>query len=92
MSATPDGRLSGEPLSKNMSPVIGMDRGGITTLINSVSKIDFSCFPHAGILDLVLHPTAVAGEDGLSAFGALVRTYFNKGGIHCSSTFFRQKP
>lgn len=80
MSATPDGRLSGEPLSKNMSPVIGMDRGGITTLINSVSKIDFSCFPHAGILDLVLHPTAVAGEDGLSAFGALVRTYFNKGG------------
>ena len=27
MKATPDGRLAGEPLSKNMSSVIGMDRG-----------------------------------------------------------------
>ena len=80
MCATPDGRLAGAPLSKNLSPVIGMDRGGITTLLNSVSKINFINYPHSAILDLILHPTAVSGEDGLRAFGALVRTYFKKGG------------
>lgn len=78
--ATPDGRKEGEPFSKNLSPVIGMDRGGITTLLNSIGKIDFSKFPHAGMLDLVLHPTAVSGEDGLEAFAGLVKTYFAKGG------------
>lgn len=78
--ATPDGRKEGEPFSKNLSPVIGMDRGGITTLLNSVGKIDFSQFPHAGMLDLILHPTAVSGDDGLEAFAGLVKTYFSKGG------------
>ncbi|MBQ7387040.1 MAG: hypothetical protein IJW03_02620, partial [Clostridia bacterium] len=31
-------------------------------------------------IDIVLHPTAVSGDDGLCAFSALVRTYFAKGG------------
>ena len=78
--ATPDGRKEGEPFSKNLSPVIGMDRGGITTLLNSVGKMDFSQFPHAGMLDLILHPTAVSGDDGLEAFAGLVKAYFAKGG------------
>ncbi len=80
MCATPDGRCAGEPLSKNLSPVIGMDRGGITTLLNSMGKMDFTNFPHSAMLDLVLHPTAVSGDDGLEAFAGLVRTYFKKGG------------
>lgn len=80
MCASADGRGAGEPISKNLSPVIGMDRGGITTLIGSVSKIDFTSFPHSAMLDLILHPSAVGGDDGLSAFAALVRTYFARGG------------
>ena len=80
MCATPDGRGAGEPFSKNLSPVIGMDRGGITTLLHSVEKIDFTNFPHSGMLDLILHPTVVSGEDGLVAFGSIVKTYFKKGG------------
>ncbi len=80
MCATPDGRLAGEPISKNLSPVIGMDRGGITALMNSLCKMDFTNFPHSAMLDVILHPTAVSGEDGLSVFASLVRTYFAKGG------------
>ncbi|MBQ6823758.1 MAG: hypothetical protein IJP27_03820 [Clostridia bacterium] len=79
-AATVDGRKAGEPFSKNNSPVIGMDRGGITVLLNSLCKIDFSKFTHAGMLDLVLHPTAVEGVNGMNAFSALVRTYFAQGG------------
>lgn len=80
MDATPDGRLKGEPLSKNLSPSVGMDRSGITTLINSVCNIDFTLFPHAGIFDLILHPSAVAGSDGLEAFYGILKTYFDGGG------------
>ena len=91
MCATPDGRSAHMPFSKNLSPTIGMDRGGVTTLLNSVSKIDFTEFPHSGMLDLILHPTAVSGEDGLSAFAALVRTYFAKGGHSLQFNIFSSK-
>lgn len=78
--ATPDGRLAGEPFSKNLSSVIGMDRGGVTTFLRSVAKIDFTDFPHAGMVDVVLHPSAVSGDEGLVAFRALVRAFFRMGG------------
>ena len=34
--ATPDGRLSGEPLSENQSAVYGCDKQGVTALLHSV--------------------------------------------------------
>ncbi len=37
--ATPDGRLAGEPLSENQSPVYGCDREGPTALLHSVSAL-----------------------------------------------------
>ncbi len=78
--ASPDGRLAGEPFSKNLSAVVGMDRNGVTGFLDSVSKIDFSDFPHAGIADVLLHPSAVSGKEGLEAFAGLIRGYFAKGG------------
>lgn len=78
--ASPDGRKAGEPFSKNLNPCVGMDRGGITVTMNSLTKIDFTESPHAAMVDFVLHSSAVSGEDGLAAFAALVRTYFKKGG------------
>ncbi len=88
MSATPDGRLAGKPLSKNLSPVSGMDKKGLTALINSVTKIDFVNFPHSGMMDFVLHPSAVSGEDGLVAFAGIVKTFFKKGGHSCQFNVF----
>ena len=32
------------------------------------------------MLDVALHPSAVAGSEGLSAFVALIRTFFSRGG------------
>ena len=78
--ASVDGRMAGEPFSKNLCSVVGMDRGGVTTLMNSVCHIDATNLPHSGMLDVVLHPTAVSGEDGLVAFCGLVKGYFAKGG------------
>ena len=86
--ATPDGRKCGEPLSKNLCPVTGMDKNGITALINSVTKLDFTDYPNGAVLDIVLHPSAVSGEDGLMAMYALLKTYFIKGGMTMHGNVF----
>ena len=86
--ATPDGRRAGEPLSKNLCASVGMDRKGITALINSVTNIDFADFPTGSVLDIVLHPTAVSGEDGLEAFYSVLSTYFKKGGFAMHGNIF----
>lgn len=79
--ATADGRLAGEPLSKNMGAETAMDREGVTALINSVTRIDYTKTPNGTVLDLTLHPTAVAGEGGLGAMLTLLNTYLIKGGF-----------
>ncbi len=68
-------------MSKNMSAVVGRDKAGITSLINSVTKIDYSTVPNGTVLDVVLHYTAVTGNDGLAAMKALLKAFLKKGGI-----------
>jgi formate C-acetyltransferase len=87
--ATPDGRLAGEPLSKNNSAVTGMDRKGITGLIHSAVRLRPNLFPDGAVLDFVIHPSAVAGEDGLDAFLSLIKVYFDKGGVVMHGNVFR---
>lgn len=86
--ATPDGRKTGEPLSKNLCASPAMDRSGITSLIRSVTKIDLAEFSTGSVLDVVLHPTAVQGDDGLTAFYGLLKTYFNRGGFAMHGNVF----
>ena len=86
--ATPDGRRAGEPLSKNLCATVGMDRKGITALIGSVTKIDHADFPTGSVLDIMLHPSAVSGEDGLDAFYGILLTYMKKGGFAMHGNVF----
>lgn len=85
---TPDGRLAGEVLSKNLCASVGMDRKGVTALIRSATRIDHSRFPNGTVLDVVLHPSAVKDEDGLNAFYALLKTYFTLGGMALHGNVF----
>lgn len=78
--ATADGRKKGEPLNKNLSATIGMDKNGAISLIKSVTSIDATLAPNGAVLDLTLHPSAVHGEKGLDAFVALVEMFFADGG------------
>ncbi len=86
--ATPDGRLAGEVLSKNLCATVGMDKHGITALINSATKIDHSKFPNGTVLDVVLHPSAVSGDDGLDAFYSLLKAYMAKDGMAMHGNVF----
>lgn len=80
-AALPDGRLCSTPLSKNMNAVIGCDKSGITALINSVTKLDYENIPNGTVLDLMLHTSAVNGDDGIRAMIGILKAYMLKGGI-----------
>jgi pyruvate formate-lyase/glycerol dehydratase family glycyl radical enzyme len=79
--ATPDGRLSGTPLSEGISPVQGMDRNGPTAVVRSMARLDHArCC--GTLLNMKFHPSALSGQEGLRKFAHLIRTYFGLGGHH----------
>ena len=80
IGALPSGRMAGEPMSKNMDAVIGMDRNGITALMDSVLKVDMRQFPCGTCLDIMLHPTSVRGDEGIGVLVSLIRAFIAHGG------------
>jgi len=87
-AATPDGRKAGEEMSKNASPTNGMDRKGATALIQSAYSLIPSLFAESFCVDVMLHPSAVEGEDGLVAMDALLTTYLNHDGMSIQFNIF----
>ena len=78
--ALPDGRKAGTSLAPGVGATPGRDMNGATGLIGSVAKLDFTETPNGSVLDVMLHPTAVKGDDGLDAFVTLIKTFFAQGG------------
>ena len=79
--ATPDGRRKGEEFSKNLSPTMGADTEGVTALISTLASLDSREFAGDFPLDVMLHPSAVAGEKGLEAMKSIVFQYYANGGL-----------
>ena len=80
VGATPDGRLSGTPFSENQSPTYGADKKGITSLLNSVSKLPFDKAVTGGF------NIAFAQRTPAEILKALVLGYFDNGGYHVGVT------
>lgn len=78
--ATPDGRYAGEEISKNGSPSVGMDKNGVTALINSAVKTKPYTYCESYCVDIMLHPSAVTGDEGLAVMKSLLFTYMERGG------------
>lgn len=78
--ATPDGRYAGDEISKNGSPSVGMDREGVTALIKSALKARPYTYCESFCLDVMLHPTAVSGDEGLEIMKSLLFMYMKDGG------------
>mgnify|MGYP000207750045 CR=1 FL=1 len=77
--ATPDGRLAGEEISKNLSPAPGSDTEGVTALINTLSSLDAEDMPMDIPLDVMIHPSSVSGDVGLDVMRTLVERYHSYG-------------
>jgi len=78
--ALPDGRKAHEPLAPGVGAAPGQDKSGVTALIESVTQLDFCKTPNGAVLDVMLHPSAVRGPEGLDAFVSLIQTFFTRGG------------
>jgi len=86
--ATPDGRKSGEEVSKNGSPSIGADKEGVTALINSMIGIKPYLYCESACLDVMLHSSAVEGDDGIDAMYILLENYMNRLGMSIQFNVF----
>lgn len=86
--ATPDGRKTGDEISKNVSPVIGMDKNGVTALIRSATKLLPYHYHESFCLDIMLHPSAVKGDEGLTVMKGLLNTYMKNGGMSMQFNIF----
>jgi len=86
--ATPDGRRSGEELSKNASPSVGMDKNGVTALLKSAAALKPYNFHESFCLDLMLHPSTLEGEDGFTVFESLLKYYIDNNGMSLQFNVF----
>ena len=80
LGATPDGRHAGEPVSDNMSPYPGSCTQGITAMLRSAAKLPLHRI-NSGPLNVRIQRRLVNGDEGLSRLTALLRTYFDMGGL-----------
>ncbi len=80
--ATADGRLAKEPVSENQQAVNGLDRQGVTALLNSMQKLKsaFRYTPFGGST-ITLDRSAVSKESSVELIAALFETYFENGGL-----------
>ncbi|MEN6302084.1 MAG: pyruvate formate lyase family protein [Armatimonadia bacterium] len=86
--ALPDGRLAGQPLTINTGATVGMDSKGVTSLINSVTRVDLAQFPNGTVLDIMLHPSVVMGSAGIPTICSIVRSHFAQGGMAIQFNIF----
>lgn len=80
--ALPDGRLAGEPLCDNASPMMGRDLQGPTSTVKSVASMGQEAFHDGALFNLRFDPKGVEGEKGLNAIEGVIKTYFENGGNH----------
>ncbi|MBQ8892786.1 MAG: DUF3029 family protein [Clostridia bacterium] len=78
--ATPDGRRAWEPLSDAASPTYGRDLKGITAVIKSTTKPDYTLVSCGTVLNQKLSPNLLKEDALRGKLAALIKVYFARGG------------
>jgi pyruvate formate-lyase/glycerol dehydratase family glycyl radical enzyme len=86
--ALPHGRRRGEAFASGIAPVNGMDRKGPTALLNSVNSIDFTRIANGVNFNLQFDQALLKGEKGASLLDALLKIYFERGGMQVQVNAF----
>lgn len=82
VAALPNGRPAKAPLADGVSPRQGKDVKGPTAAANSVAKLDHFIASNGTLYNQKFLPSSLAGDNGLRAFASLVRSYFDRKGMH----------
>jgi formate C-acetyltransferase len=77
--ATPDGRRSGDYLSRGISPGESSTVPSVTDIVSSLKSLDLSLFPESMATELTL-PLNVGSGGGKTALAALIKTFACSGG------------
>lgn len=86
--ASADGRHAKEPVSKNMCPSIAADKNGVTAVIRSALTFDYTKVPNGTVLDIMLHSSAVSGDDGINVLVSLIKAFMSGGGFAIQFNIF----
>ena len=78
--ASPDGRFTGDELSKNMSPTLGANHKGVTAAILTITSFDMMRIQLNASIDAAISASAAKGDDGLEAMFTLLDTFVKLGG------------
>ncbi len=76
-AATPDGRYSGDVLGNGLSPTTGNELNGPTAVMNSITKLPLTRIYNGANLNMRFVGKRIRPEK----LAALVKTYFQKGGL-----------
>jgi len=82
VGATPDGRKAKSPISDGVSPVHGVDMNGPTASCKSVARLEHILFSNGTLFNLKFHPQSLDGTEGPKKLAALIKSFFDLGGIH----------
>ena len=78
--ATPEGRKSGETLSRNNVATAGCGKEGATALVLTNAKLDQAESPDGFVLDVILPSSAKPDDAAAARIAAFVRTFAAHGG------------
>ncbi|MBR3275088.1 MAG: hypothetical protein IKG08_00555 [Eubacterium sp.] len=79
--ATPDGRKYGDALADATSPAQGRDKNGPTAVLLSSCCYNQGKFMDGLALNIRIHPTAVARDDGIIKLRDMTKAYLENGGM-----------
>lgn len=79
-AATAFGRHAHDILAGNLEPTPGTDKSGPTAVVRSYCSFNFERLPNGVPLTMRMSPSSVAGENGLNALVALLKTFVKLGG------------
>ncbi|MBD3230155.1 MAG: hypothetical protein GF329_18395, partial [Candidatus Lokiarchaeota archaeon] len=82
LGASPDGRLAGQPVSNSMSPSNNAEKNGLTSMLKSVSKIDYTKVSNGHSINARLPMSLFKNEENVKKLSQLIRSYFQLGGSH----------
>lgn len=79
--ASLDGRRSGEPFAKNIGPMQGRNKKGITSVMTSALAVDQQAFCGGQALDIYIEPGLIDRPADRVKLQAALQTYFKMGGL-----------
>ncbi len=80
VGASCDGRFSGDPITPNFSPNIGMDLNGPTAAVKSYVQMAMTDLAAGAPLDLRFSASSLRGEAGAARLGAFIQAFIALGG------------